>query len=907
MNNCLILSQYREADFYNDFHGKFYHFPKSYIGQFSELPIEFIYYEPTKNEGKGEFYGYGLISRKPFEDRRESGFYFVEIDDYKVFAEPVSYKNENEEIIEELINPHYNPQNAVRKVPKKFLDEVSLDGGIVLNFEADSHLIKVLGEQLIGSERVGILELIKNSIDAQASFCKVRLEKIANLTNISPEEYIFNEFEGPVIIIEDDGIGMSKNVIENGWLRPASTIKTNIKERLRIEREKAAQTGNLAAYDALIKKMKNEHGNRIPLGEKGVGRFATHRLGRYLELRSKTRDNPYELVLKIDWNRFDMISEKFTDLASIGVSLTRENPKRNYSNSNSGTQLIIFGGRKGFEWDNDSIKDLNRAILGLNSPNPNKNVSKNEYKTFNAFLECPQIEDLEQHQIYEETTPNFTLDLLVNDEGIAEYSELKFEHPTDKIPKEQWNDQGYDLRRFNQNKPNYWNNKTGEIRKPSCGAFYIHMDVWYRKREWIDIPNWREFTQYLEEFGGMAIYRDNILIFDAKIGSEVDWLGLAGKHIKQGFRISYRDFIGSIEIEQYKNFDLVDKTSREGLINNQAFKDLSTLTTNAIEGILLNRYRAKREELDKLTKGIITDPKRLQDVSKISSTFISNIKNSNYPFDNDPYAFFSGLWDKVEERKAGLINLEGSMKELQKSLKMLEEVQEQFVEQAGFGISVAVSLHEINKITSNFYHGIIHLIKTKQYDKLKIEELKSTSESLRSELKRLGPLRAIRNETRKEFNILNTIKYALDVFKIKLDATNISYEVINENNDFQIYGRYRALNQVFGNLIDNSLYWVIDGKKKNREIKVELNKRYNTVMIADSGNDINEIIRPYLFQPGYSLKQPPSGLGLYICKTYLNGMKARIYETPLKDRIAGMSGAHFTIDFSRTPKNREEV
>ena len=110
---------------------------------------------------------------------------------------------------------------------------------------------------------------------------------------------------GPVIIIEDDGSGMNRDVIENGWLRPASTLKTNIKERLKRERAKALQDGSLAQYDSLIAELKKANKNRIPLGEKGVGRFATHRLGQYLIIKTKTAELSYEYVLSIDWNRFD--------------------------------------------------------------------------------------------------------------------------------------------------------------------------------------------------------------------------------------------------------------------------------------------------------------------------------------------------------------------------------------------------------------------------------------------------------------------------------------------------------------------------------------------------------------------------------------------------------------------------
>ncbi len=47
LTNTLVLTQYREGDEYNDFIGKYYHFPvnqsKSYLSMFDSLPIEFIY------------------------------------------------------------------------------------------------------------------------------------------------------------------------------------------------------------------------------------------------------------------------------------------------------------------------------------------------------------------------------------------------------------------------------------------------------------------------------------------------------------------------------------------------------------------------------------------------------------------------------------------------------------------------------------------------------------------------------------------------------------------------------------------------------------------------------------------------------------------------------------------------
>ena len=306
--------------------------------------------------------------------------------------------------------------------------------------------------------------------------------------------------------------------------------------------------------------------------------------------------------------------------------------------------------------------------------------------------------------------------------------------------------------------------------------------------------------------------------------------------------------------------------------------------------------------MTKLTKGLVTEPAKLNKIAKASSSFFTNVLNSDYPLETDPYQFFSNLWDKVEERRSGIINLEASMKQLQKNIKMLEDTQSLFIEQAGFGIAVAISLHEINKITSHFYEGVSGLLKSGDFNRIKLEDLKATSQSLRSELKRLSPLRSIRNEKNMEFDVIKSIKYALEVYRLRMEKEKIKCEIINPEDSFVVYGKYSTLNQVFGNLLDNSIYWIKYAAKECKQIKVLFDKKYRTVVFADSGSDISEVIRPSLFQPGYSLKTPPSGLGLFISKTYLNNMKASIYETPFKDRIASMEGAQVTLDFKKTPE-----
>lgn len=899
--NCIILTQYRndqDGDF-NDFLGKYYHFPnkKNYLNEFQNLPIEVIFLEPEKN-GKGEFYAYGKIVKQPFVDKKNPDHYFVEISDFKLFSKPVYFKDETGEILENIHNTEfYNYRNSVRKIKPKFLDELCLDGGIILNFKADAHLIRVLGEQLIGSEKVGILELIKNSIDANASYCRVRLEKIKELDQIDPSEFEFKEFLGPVIVIEDDGVGMNRNTIENGWLRPASTLKTDVKQRLKDERDRAEKSGIIGNYNSVVEQIKRENNGKIPLGEKGVGRFATHRLGKHLLLITKTKEDEYENVLKIDWDSFDK-AQGNTDLDKIGVELTRQKPSRDYGVKGSGTRIIVYGGREGFEWGKEKIDKINQSILRLNSPNPNPKKIKPKFK---AFLECPQYSGLSNEQIFEAYTPNFNLTALVNAEGVAEILDIIFTPPKSlnaPIMPENWDDKGFDLTVGSA----HWRNLNGTFRNPVCGAFYISINAWYRRKEWIEGTDWKDLTSYLDEYGGLSVYRDNILISSAEDGTRNDWLGLTVRNIKQGFRISYYSLIGNIEIEQSENFDLVDKTNREGMVENTAFKDLGELVYRLV--VLLEiKFRGKRDEYSSLTKGLIRDPRKLGNVIKHNSTILEGIIN-HYDLIEDPWQILHELGENVHLRKDGIINLDRSIKNLKKSVELIEEVQERLTEHAGFGIAAAVSLHELTKITSNFYNGITHLLNAGKFDEGKMEELKSASASLKSELNRLSPLRSVRNENKKEFNVIESIKYAQEVFRRKFDKEGIEVNV-NEGENFMIYGRYTILNQIITNLFDNCIYWLINSKIEFRKITIRLDKRYRTITVADSGPGIHETIRPYIFEPGYSLKVPPSGLGLYICRYFMHSMNGNIYETSSKERLNEMQGAQFTLDFQHVPPKKE--
>ena len=98
-------------------------------------------------------------------------------------------------------------------------------------FRPYARLMNVIGDQLITDKKVAVIEIIKNSYDADASVVKVRFCNMSNVGfNSLPKE------EQAYIEIEDDGCGMSLDVIKNVWLRPATPNKFDKKRKKNLEK-----------------------------------------------------------------------------------------------------------------------------------------------------------------------------------------------------------------------------------------------------------------------------------------------------------------------------------------------------------------------------------------------------------------------------------------------------------------------------------------------------------------------------------------------------------------------------------------------------------------------------------------------------------------------------------------------
>ena len=133
-----------------------------------------------------------------------------------------------------------------------------------VHFKANAGVKDIVGRGLIYDDNIAIIELVKNSKDANSQKALINFEDETSMSETSS------------IIISDYGDGMTYDDIVNKWLNIAYSEKKG--KKLNAE----------TAY----------------AGNKGVGRFSCDRLGRELVLYTKSPKGDY-LKLPINWELFE--------------------------------------------------------------------------------------------------------------------------------------------------------------------------------------------------------------------------------------------------------------------------------------------------------------------------------------------------------------------------------------------------------------------------------------------------------------------------------------------------------------------------------------------------------------------------------------------------------------------------
>lgn len=208
-----------------------------------------------------------------------------------------------------------------------------------LKFKVSTGLKSILGQDLITSDNIAILELVKNSYDAHAT-------------------RVIITFEDDSITIADNGKGMNLNDIQNKWLFVGYSAKSDGSED--------------ASYRSKIK--------RNFAGAKGIGRISCDRLGSEVWLTTKSEDSETVEIIHVDWNKFEQSLKKEFDRIPVdheSKSTIHIFPE----NSLIGTEIRITGFRPGTPaWTRERITDLKKSLEKMINPFSNTDDFRIEIK-----------------------------------------------------------------------------------------------------------------------------------------------------------------------------------------------------------------------------------------------------------------------------------------------------------------------------------------------------------------------------------------------------------------------------------------------------------------------------------------------------------------------------------------------
>lgn len=644
-------------------------------------------------------------------------------------------------------------------------------------FKPKAQLLLQLGEQLIKSESVAILELIKNSYDADASMVVISMNDIDN-PSIGKIE------------ITDNGSGMDFYTVKNIWMEPGNTHKKDI----------------------VAKSTRSDLG-RLPIGEKGIGRFGVHKLGRKIEMITRSK-NCQEIYVSIDWNAFDNAEY----LEDVEVVIEEREPQY-FKEDKTGTKLFITD--LSTAWTRGMLRKVYRAVTSLSSPFKSINEFRVKFKTNKKdWLEgLLSFNDIKQYALYTghiEIEGNNITNLSYNFSPFDSMVGLKARNyvlvePTQLIKEEKTGRQKI-TKEIDLN--------THKIGKISIDLLVFDRDSAITSRF---IADKLTYGNYLDDNGGIRVFRDGVRIYDyGEPGN--DWLELDSKRINTpGKFLSNNLVLGAVQLERETSTDLKEKANREGFIENEAFVDFKDAVAYAI-----NLFTAQRN-IDKETLRVYLSGGKKEPIVDDVST--------------------------IRKRIATCIPDEKVRKEVDGYLKRIEDdfeyIRKMYLKTATAGMSYGVVIHEIEKVIAELSHAVkrekasLEIVTlTKHLSKL----VDSYAELLRNRSKTDNSIRSMVNQA------VFSLQYRLDAHKINLTVESESDFVVN-----------CASNLIVGsiiNIIDNSIWWTTYAKVPQRKIYIKVTNELSdrpAIVIADNGCGFTispeDAIKPFV-------SNKPSGMGL---------------------------------------------
>lgn len=731
-----------------------------------------------------------------------------------------------------------------------------------------ARLLTMLGDQLIKNELIALTELVKNSYDADADFCNVKF------CNFGENKEKTNNSS---IVVDDNGYGMSYDIITKHFLNPATPIKKKGKE------------------------LRQSKKGRICQGEKGIGRFSMLKLGRKVTIYSKEEVSQYAHKVVFDFTKYDdeflmlfkteediFLDELVIEYETISVEnipIDISIKKYNY-----GTAIIIES-LKGV-WDASKIEDFEKDMLRF-CPfeidqkkivenmdfNVRVFVNKDEEKYKESKLK--EIENLIQDKSlykisgrYDETAKRLIFSY-IEANGERKHISLSF------VESQERNSLDFQGIKFFQDhlKKYYEDDKT-----TICGDFQYEFYVFDFDSKQNEVFGLTTTQKELIRDHRIFLYRDGIRVQPYGAAND-DWLQIDRTRAsdKAGNMFSNDQLIGQIAITKKANPNLKDKTSREGIIeDNESFSQFSKIIKGLLSFVRIKLYQNYKFRQKQNKEQNLAPQKKIQRADNFN-------KLLEFAGDNQQIA-------KIIE------DVEKDFKDQERAFETRLGVAERL---AGVGLSVETASHDI-MLTIERLKECIHDIYVESIPSLvnDIEVINNKAQNAEGmvglvymKMKDLQQIFVSSKQRAKNIRVEEILTKIQSIYAKSYKEKGINIEIVKEGKSPVVAKTIDAvLFQVFINLFDNALYW-LSLQDSKREVKIFLNSDEQTVTFSDNGPGVMLDDAPFVFDAFYSGKgEEGRGLGLYIAKILLNRYKYNI-ELVTDEWKKKLPGANFKITF----------
>jgi signal transduction histidine kinase len=816
-------------------------------------------------------------------------------------------------------------------------------------FEISAAVVFRLGEELITDVVQALVELVKNSYDADASWVRV------SITRPDPNALPKSSERMGEISVEDDGHGMDDDAFRRGWLMIAGSAKKKLKDSGGVTRKTA----------------------RTPVGDKGLGRLGVQRLGYEVEILSRPSENTSEeFLLAFSWRDFER-AEKLSD---VPVQLT----SRERSRKRSGTKITVRDLKDPEQWRGEQARNrLQHGISELISPF--REVGGFSVSVHLDGEEIPVAElaegirhsatvqyklDFDRSRLrvggrarldfvmraQKREDQEFLTEILNRDKGRAFFKFLQTRKAAPTVltlEKSPW----FVSFNFEQDLEDFPDLRMIDKQVADPGPFrgevdYIlldHSDI-EKSNVWSSLGEYRKFVS---EFAGVRVYRDG---FGVRLGE--DWLNLGQQQTSGAsmYGLRPKNVIGFIAITARDNRVLHETTSREGFQKTPHYENFYRLLQRFViwssqvqeflrRGALdfLHATRADKAGLEpgreiasatdtlKKQADAVDSEKRdlseartsLRELAASAKTQAAKLVENDEQFSlyhREKIGQLNNLLKHIGEVSGRVQQLldrrESDAKTVNQTRELLDAVLERekrlrqelemFYEGIALGLTAEALSHEIAAIAERLAKKGSQTLRYLSEQSSKdvkvlsfVEHVKASVSALRKQLSHLDPsLRFIRDK-RESINLSSEISVTRDFFKDRFKANGITM-LITLVEDVTIVINKGKLSQIFDNILLNSEYWLRESRRKDGNFKglitVEIHNPF--VRFWDNGPGVSRTVEENLFDPFITTKGQGQGrgLGLFIVQQLLDseGCSARL----MPERNAAKRRFKFEVDFT---------